>query len=205
MQTDNLITEAVLPPPPVKIPYRLCFDHFFQCGHGKYDYLQFVRSRGLLILQDRRQFEETYWRSLEHNRTDFAAQLPDRFDLLVDPPSNSGYHRPFLSAFARQLKGVPCVHFLKNTHKRAHPDTVGILRATVKASGTIQGKLGKFINVLIVDDVFSSGTIGTVVIEKLREAGLPQTASITVACPLRMPPKDDPTMADVRRVLQQPS
>jgi hypothetical protein len=196
MQSDQLTAQVVISPPPSPFSYRLCFDHYFRNGAGTYDYLHFARSRGLFTLANAKQLEETYWRDLERNRSAFAAQLQEPFDLLVDPPSNSGYHRPYLSAFVRQLPRIPCLRFLKNTAERAHPDNIGILRACIKAMGSPQGQIGGITNVLIVDDVFSSGTIVTVVIEKLFEYGLPKDATITLACPLRMPPLD-PTLAAI--------
>jgi len=123
MQTDRLSTDVVLPQPPLQIRYRLCFDQYFQNGRGRFDYLHFVRSRGLFTLPGYRQIEEAYWLDLERNRTDFASQLNESFDLLVDPPSNSGYHRPFLSAFGRRQLHVPCVHLTsrQSEHLRMPP------------------------------------------------------------------------------------
>jgi predicted amidophosphoribosyltransferase len=43
-----------------------------------------------------------------------------------------------------------------------------------------------FSSILIVDDVFSRGRTATALVRKLREAGLPISSPITVACPLWM-------------------
>jgi hypothetical protein len=195
MHSDNQIAETVVPPAPTPIPYTLLFEEYFSNGTGKYDYLHLVRSRHLFLMTQGRQIEERYWNDLNTNRHSFARQLTGTFDLLVDPPSNTGYHRPFFSAVAAQHQGIQRVHFKKDTSEQSQPSKLNWLRAGVAAIGQSQGRLGGCNDVLIIDDVFSTGTIATVVIEKLLEAGLSEQARITLACPLRMPPTD-PLTAD---------
>lgn len=68
---------------------------------GTYDYIQLARSNSLFIKQNMHQIEEGYWAQLEPNRTAFATHIPFTFDLLIDAPSNSSWHRPYLSAVRR--------------------------------------------------------------------------------------------------------
>lgn len=42
----------------------------------------------------------------------------------------------------------------------------------------------------------------TVIIEKLIEAGLSEDAILTLACPLRMPPKSNPGAAEIAAIMQ---
>jgi hypothetical protein len=189
---------------PVTVEYRLYYDHDYAQGNGKFDYLQLVRSRALFAKQNAKQLEEGYWAGLQQNRSDFAAGLDEPFDLIVDPPSNSGYHRPFLSAFIAQTNfAVRVVRLIKNTHVRSCPENLGELRANIKFFGETPENLVDHMNVLVVDDVFSSGTIMAIVIEKLIAAGLSKDAMFTLACPLRMPPvANDPDAQAIQAMLQ---
>ena len=114
---------------PVNYRFQLYYDQDYQYGKGKYDYLHLVRSRRLFTVDGHMKLEEDYWAGLERNRSEFAGGLSEDFDLIVDPPSNSGYQRPFLSAFLRQrgLAG-PCVRFIKETDARACPENLPELR-----------------------------------------------------------------------------
>ena len=181
-----------------EIQYRLCYGHEMGPEAGAFDYLHRVRTRAIATSANGYIPEEAYWRNLNNLRTQFAGLLPDplMFDLIVDPPSNSGYHRTFLSACHSRIGlAKRMIRFVKDTHVSSSPENIDALREhchIVQPLGEPAPNLVGFHNVLIVDDVYSTGTILTVVIEKLRAAGLPVAAAITLACPLRVPLPEPP-------------
>jgi hypothetical protein len=51
------------------------------------------------------------------------------FDLIVDPPSNSGYHRSFLSACHNRIGlAKRMIRFVKETHLSSSPQNIAALR-----------------------------------------------------------------------------
>ena len=194
MNADSIDLEVSTQAGSTRKKITLLFDHYFESGQGKYDILHLIRSRGHFLVTDWKEFEERYWSSLDRNRNGFADGVGTDYDLIVDAPSNSGHHRPFLSA-VRQRCRCPFAVLVKETHFRAEPGNLDKLRAAIKFHGKVAGNIGDRRSVLIVDDVYCSGTIARIVIEKLLEAGLSPDANIVVACPLRMPPK--PEASDV--------
>jgi hypothetical protein len=178
--------------------YRLYYGHEMGPDAGAFDYLHRVRTRAIAKSANGHIPEEAYWRNLNNLRTQFADLLPNplAFELIVDPPSNSGYHRTFLSACHSRIGlAKRMIRFVKDTHVSSSPENINALREhchIVQPLGEPAPNLAGFHNVLVVDDVYSTGTILTVVIEKLRAAGLPADAAITLACPLRIHPPEPP-------------
>lgn len=165
----------------VTLPNNVSADLYY--GHdypgGVYDYIQLARAHSLLIKQSIHNIEETYWLNLQKYRTAFANQIPAVFDLIVSAPSNSGWHLPFVSAVREGHPKTPCIYFIKD------PKNSG----AVKAFADRFTGLGAAQNILIVDDVYSTGKIAASVVDKLQQYGTRQTASYMIACPLRMPPQ----------------
>lgn len=164
-------------------------------GHNPFDYLQLVRTRSLVRFADVMAIEENYWSRLPSLRESFATYVQGEFDLIIDVPSNSGYHRPYLSALLAKRAGLRCVGLLKSTHHHAAPEKFAALLAACTFVKDHDANLGSHHSVLIVDDVYSTGTTARVTITKLLGAGLPRDASIRVACPLRV--SVDPYVKDV--------
>lgn len=173
---------VMIPTLPRPTQARLYYGHQFAGGAERFDYLHLIRSRSFFSLPNPKEREEAYWSNLETNRWAFVDGLGEQFDLIVDPPSRSGYHRPYLSAFLSRQPDVRCVRFMKSEPVKSAPVNMPRLREVV--STVEKSDLSEFRNVLLVDDVFSTATIAAVGLEKLREAGLSQQAQITVACPL---------------------
>jgi hypothetical protein len=190
---------TVVLPNGAEIAYRLYYGHDYQSGAGAFDYLHRIRTRAVFANAHGAFAEEEYWNQLQQRRTLFANGLAghEAIDLIVDPPSNSGYHRPFLGAFLRRIGFAKrMVRFIKDTSVSSFPANIAQLREHCRLYGEPPYGLEGFGNVLIVDDVFSTGTIVSVTIEKLIEAGLPQDAAFTLACPLRIPPPEPPIDPD---------
>lgn len=190
---------TVILPNEVEIAYQLYYGHDYNNGAGAFNYLHRIRTRAVFANALGGFAEEEYWNQLQQRRTQFANGLAgyEAIDLIVDPPSNSGYHRPFLGAFLRRIGFEKhMVRFIKDTAVSSSPATIAQLREHCRLFGQPPYELEGFGNVLIVDDVFSTGTIVSVAIEKLIAAGLPQDAAFTVACPLRMLPPEPPIDPD---------
>lgn len=175
---------------------QLLYAHSFGMHPYVFDYLHQVRTRSLFQVAGR---EDPYWQSLETNRQRFAKGLPLPVDVLVDAPSNSGYHRPYFSAVAAKTRHKALVHFCKDTFVKSDPANIASLRASIKIFG-VKPDLSSYISALIIDDVYSSGTIATVVSENLFDAGFPVNGAITIACPLRID-HDQPTLDDIESIL----
>jgi adenine/guanine phosphoribosyltransferase-like PRPP-binding protein len=155
-------------------------------GRVVFDYLHLVRSRGLQTRSNAAAMEEDYWFRLAKLRETFAAAIQGDFDLLIDVPSNSGYHRPYLSAVLSKYSQVRCVRFRKDSYLCANPENCDALVSTCHFIKDHDKDLANHHRVLIVDDVYSTGTTARVVITKLLGAGLAPNSSVVVACPLRV-------------------
>ena len=78
----------------VQVQCQLYYAQDLGIDPGPFDYLHRIRTRAVVKSTGGAAVEESYWDSLHQRRTDFANGLPNHevFDLIVDPPSNSGYH-----------------------------------------------------------------------------------------------------------------
>lgn len=179
-------------------PATLYYEHAYQHGGGRYDYLHMIRSRSLFALANWRPFEDTYWSTLDANRRAFAQGLKETFDVIIDSPSNRCFHRPFLAAFLHHHQGSPCIRFTKATSANSNPGNRVALSQGISLAHAVNGAaLANVKRVLIVDDVFSTGTIASILVEQLVAAGLNAVAEITVAAPLRVTPPPAGSDADI--------
>jgi hypothetical protein len=175
----------------------LYYEHDYSAGSHVLDYLHLIKG-GMFFKPiqpfDADAMEEEYWAKLDAFRNQFANDIPGSYDLLVDPPSSSGYHRPYLSAYKVVAPQVQWVYFWKNKPIKADINDLDPLRATVVlADSRCKGNFKKVPpkacqKIIIVDDVFATGATATVIIEKLWAAGIPMTVELSIACPLRIPP-----------------
>lgn len=174
----------------------LYYERDYSKGGHRLDFLHLIKE-GLFFNAaqpfDPDGLEEAYWADLDKYRHQFAAAIPGAYDLLVDPPSTSGYHRPYLSAFKQRHPNLQWVYFWKNKPVKADINNMDELRKEVvyaaqRSKGSYKGiPAPKCQRIIIVDDVYASGVTAAVIVEKLWGLGVPKTAEITIACPLRVP------------------
>jgi hypothetical protein len=183
-----------LPTAPHPTNATLYYEADYDSGRHWLDYLHIIKT-GLYFRPGVYPFnpdayEENYWSSLDGFRHAFVGAIPGAYDLLADPPSTSGYHRPYISAFKRRNPQVAWVYFWKNQPIKADINKMDDLRKVVVITDSLMkgAKPAQCHRVIIVDDVYATGVTAAVMVEKLWAAGLPAKAEITVACPLRVPP-----------------
>lgn len=174
--------------------------HFLEeYKEGLLSYIQDVRARAIQSRQVRfgretasaaLNFERRYWENLEDSCDRLVEQVRDSdFDLIVDPPSNTGYHRPYLSALQRAYPHAAYCYLLKNSP--GLESGPGEIRFTDLDHGTefrfrTDDNLLERKSILIVDDILSKGLTAAVVVHKVRPHVHPE-ARFTLACPLRLP------------------
>ncbi len=189
---------VTLPTQPQSTQATLYYMQDFTNGNNVFDVLQGIRKLSLyakIALWDT--LEERYWNDLNHNRKDFAAdcsQAIGQIDLIIDPPSTRGLHRPYLSAFKQPYKSVPWISLKKTAPIDVDAQKLDELRNVVDWGADSRNdphrgalNLSSASHVLIVDDVFSSGSTAAVIVEFIRSRGVPSGAVYYVAAPLRIP------------------
>lgn len=106
-------------------------------------------------------------------------------DILLAAPSRRRDADPFLASIkqrfphAKDLTGS--VHRVRDLSAGTQP---GAIQFIGNIALTYGAGLADFRNVLIVDDVFSSGTTASAITFRLEQLGLPQDATVTIAVPL---------------------
>jgi hypothetical protein len=180
---------------PVTLPNGVTAELYYMHDYGSggaFNYIQHARTNSIFMVPDPPKFEEKYWHDLEKNRSDFATQIPTEFDLIIDAPSNSGWHRPFTSAVCRVFPGIPFINFIKETNGP------GIKAFNNNVAGWDQAK-----RVLIVDDVFNPGKIAASVIDRLQQYSTNQLATFMIACPLRVPAPAGGSIDDINAAVEE--
>jgi adenine/guanine phosphoribosyltransferase-like PRPP-binding protein len=152
-------------------------------------YLQAVRS-GTLFVADRHGLENQYWSELERVRTNFAQAVVAQggsFDLIVDPPSRSGLHRPYLVAMRQLCPTVEHCRFVKRRDVSSGESGTSRddLAQAIEIRGAGEADALKPSKVLIVDDVFATGRTAAVLIDALTPLVAPG-AEYTLACVIRV-------------------
>lgn len=114
------------------------------------------------------------------------------FDLIADPPSNTGYHRPYLAALHEAFPKSAYCYCVKDRHLEAGAGKLPFadLEQGMQLRSRADDTLGDRRSILIADDIFSNGLTASVVIRKLRQH-VHADALYTLACPLRLPAKND--------------
>src|SRR5437016_3423496 len=93
----------------------LLIEHDYGHGDRPFDYIQMVRSRGLFAHGEMSRIERDYWNGLEAGRRQFAEDVRGALgevDMIIDPPSRSTLHRPYLSALLDTYPAVPWLYLL---------------------------------------------------------------------------------------------
>lgn len=177
---------------PNNVLVDLYYIHDYGVVAGPYNYIQQSRTNSLYGKPTVHQTEEAYWSHLEQNRMDFANQVPVDFDLIIDMASNSAWHSPYLSAVCRAYPNIPCIYFIKEvggTGVKAYQDNT---------AGLAQAK-----RILIVDDVFQSGSGVARVIDKLTQYGTNTSVKYMIACPLRIPPAAGGSIDEINAAVEE--
>ena len=169
------------------MPATLYYEHDYSQGQHAVDLLHLIRQWPVyLAIPNPDNLEEDYWQSLNGLRQQFAIDCEDvigNVDLIIDPPSTRGYHRPFLSAFKQVYPHAFWLMLGKTTPPNPNPvDLLGCshIRQEVNAPDMH--------NILIVDDVFSTGGTAARIVDFLMQKPLPDDVCFHIAAPLRIPP-----------------
>lgn len=196
IETVSLLTQS-------EVSFTLLYAHAYDFTQTHLlNYLQSVRSHALAISPSGGQLEQDYWDAINGMRQRVVSLLepPDNYDAIVDPPSLSGNHRPYLAACHKAIgRGKPIIRMIKREPVSASTHTLHAMSECC----CIKDPLGQPLNIaslnsiLIVDDVYATGKTVAVIVEKLRQRGLPPHVSITVACPLRVITQSPITSADI--------
>jgi hypothetical protein len=129
--------------------------------------------------------EENYWRWLDGFRQRFSidcAKAIGNVDLIVDPPSTRGYHRPYLSSFKHVYPQAFWLMFGKTTP--SHPNPIELLGPSAQRK---EVKAPDMHNILIVDDVFATGATAARIVDFLSQKALPNNVRFHIAAPLLIP------------------
>jgi hypothetical protein len=179
---------VVLPTAGAPTGATLYYEHTYNLlGGNPLNFLHLIRQVNVFInMQNPHVFEESYWHDLDATRVAFAAAvaavLPD-VDMLVDPPSTRGFHRPFLSSF-KQTYNVPCL-MLRKTGQAPPAAPVAALGMTPNQAAVPPADMH---TILIVDDVYSKGSTAARVIDFLQGFPLPNDVQFHIAAPLLISP-----------------
>jgi hypothetical protein len=103
-------------------------------------------------------------------------------DLIVDPPSTRGYHRPYLSAFKQVYPHAFWLMFGKTA-----PPAPGPIQLLGWSSTRKEVKAPDIHEILIVDDVYATGATAARIVEFLRQKPLPGDGHFHIAAPLLIP------------------
>lgn len=125
-------------------------------------------------------------------------------DLVVAAPSRRRDVEPYL-AFVKQR--FPDAMDLSRYVHRVRPHSAGAQPGPAGFVGSIAlscGSLHRFRHVLIVDDVFASGTTASAMTTRFEQLGLPPDAAVRVAAPLLARPHQSLELKKVRRTPDEP-
>jgi hypothetical protein len=196
--------QVTLPTQPNPTNATLHYEADYTQGGHWLDFLHLIRQGLLFGMQKGVSLEEDYWLNLNGFRDQFAAdcgQATGSLDLLIDPPSHRGYHRPYLSAFKQVYSHAYWLAFGKTARISADINDMDSLRKAIKviadSPGTKSIKARDIGRLLIVDDVYATGATAAVVVEYLQSKGMPATTDVYIAAPLRIPTDMMNKMADV--------
>jgi hypothetical protein len=192
------------PPANITVTFDLIYLEEYQYL-GLLSYIQDVRSRAILIrtvggeretATQAFQQEARYWEQLTESTQKLVAEvsrLRTDFDLIVDPPSNTGYHRPYLAAFRTVFPNALSCYFVKTKSIEAGSNSVSFadLSAKTDVRKRPYDNLRECKSILIVDDIFSTGLTSSVIVQKLSSI-VHENAQFTVACPLKMSAQNHP-------------
>ena len=167
-------------------------------------YIQDVRSRAIMVRRTAGnretagmscRHEAEYWKRLGESCERLVEEVRTAgvaFDLIADPPSNTGYHRPYLTALQQAFPQAAYCYCVKDKKLEAGTGEIGFaaLNDGTQFRRRDDDDLSGMRSILIVDDVFSNGLTSSVVVHKLRPHVHPD-ARFTVACPLRLPAKNE--------------
>lgn len=162
-------------------------------------YIQHVRERKVYVydyedpdlrLRMRAQ-EEEYYASLDRIRSDFASSVlaaEPSIDLIVDPPSNSHLHRPYLSSIRNRVPEIDSMCFVKHDHTSSSVSgtTVDDLSRSMKprASPEIDSRIKDKQCIVVVDDAFATGKTAAAIVQCLKRRITAPQARFLIACPL---------------------
>lgn len=187
-----------LPTYPLVTPATLYYEQDYAQGNQVLDFLHLIRQGLLFTLPPNGDvLEEQYWHDLEPFRHRFAQAclgVIGNIDLLIDPPSSRGYHRPYVSAFKQAYPTVAWWKFDKTGSASADIKNLDALRCVTRLTmmrnkGVFtEVKKGSLKRLLIVDDVFAMGCTAAVIVEKVFGMNVPSGVEIHIAAPLRIPP-----------------
>jgi hypothetical protein len=128
----------------------------------------------------------SYYSQLPKATKALASELRDTpMDLVLTPPSRRHDAEPYLAELKRYFRDAVdlsrSVHRVRDVSAGANP---GAVEFAASIALTFAGSLSNFRSVLIVDDVYSSGTTAAAIVFRLEQFGLHIDAQITIAAPL---------------------
>jgi hypothetical protein len=199
--------QVQIPTQPRSIRATLHYETDYLQGQQPFDFLHQIRQASMWFNNPNGDtLEEAYWHNLEKSRHDFAAACCSAIgavDVLIDPPSLRGYHRPYLSAFKVVYPRVHWLVFRKNAAVNVNVgDLDGLCKAVEFVTDCPRDDIRKvrpseIKRILIADDVYATGATAAVIVEILWTKKLPPDVDVHIAAPLRIPPELMEAMKDV--------
>lgn len=178
------------------IEAALHFEHDYSRSFFWLEYPHVIRQRIRPARSEHQDlFEEAYWEKLNSFRMAFARECASRIGeihVLVDVPSDTGFHRPYVSAFKQVYPNCYWRRYVKATTIDPRAPRINELRRTVRFTSESDRRpiqRDEWRLVLIPDDVFATGDTARVVLEEMFPSGLPGDLVVHLACPLRIPPE----------------
>lgn len=128
----------------------------------------------------------SYYTQLPNAARSLADAIPSiEIDIILAAPSRRRDAEPFLAWIKRRFPNAKdltkCVHRVRDISAGEHP---GAIQFIANIALTYGASLSEARHVLIVDDVFSSGTTASAITFRLEQLGLPPNATIAIAAPL---------------------
>ena len=155
---------------------------------GKLYYLQGIRSGTLKIMSpdpEQSDYAVEYHKNCEGFAEDLSSELKNDFDLILSPPSRFDYAEIYRNSIVRKNPSVINItKCFSRDNKVLSGSGIDVNSLIESIDFNYNNDLSIFTNAIIVDDIVSTKTTLTGIIQILENYGFDTNSRISAACPL---------------------